>query len=69
MEPQKTLNSQRNSEKKRTKLVVSHSLTANYTIIQSNNNQNGMVLAEKQKTHGPMVWSENPELNPIYMGK
>ena len=46
MDPQKTPDSQIHSEKKRTKLEVSHSLTSNY--VTKHSHQNSMVLAEKQ---------------------
>ena len=51
MGPQKTPNSQQNSEKKRTKLKGLHYLIQ--ITLQSYDDQNRMVLAEKQ-THRPM---------------
>ena len=51
MEAQKTLNCQSQYEKK--EQVWRHHSDQLQIILQSNNNQNGMVLAAKQ-THGPM---------------
>ena len=50
MEPQKTLNSQRNLEKKRTKQSWRHHNSTLQVILQGYNHQNNMVLAQKQ-TH------------------
>ena len=47
MEKQKTLNSQSNPEKEKTEPEESGSLTSNFTILQSFNHQNSMVLAQK----------------------